>query len=86
LSSRFTKETARFKDDLDVMKYICKEFWTALYKKQIDNLRTNHQVLYIIEAWADFLAGTATIPCIFSVLVKGCNAHPSYQISPWNEI
>ena len=41
---RFTKETARFKDDLDVMKYICKEFWTALYKKQIDNLRTNHQV------------------------------------------
>ena len=44
LPFRFTKETARFKDDLDVMKYICKEFWTALYKKQIDNLRTNHQV------------------------------------------
>ena len=26
------------------MKYICKDFWTAVYKKQIDNLRTNHQV------------------------------------------
>ena len=26
------------------MKFICKDFWTCLFKKQIDNLRTNHQV------------------------------------------
>ncbi|CAB4036854.1 Hypothetical predicted protein [Paramuricea clavata] len=49
LAERFTKETARFKDDLDVMKYICKEFWTALYKKQIDNLRTNHQGVFVLQ-------------------------------------
>ena len=41
---RFTKDSPRFKDELEIMKYICKDFWTAVYKKQIDNLRTNHQV------------------------------------------
>lgn len=44
LSRRLTKDTARFKDELDVMKFICKDFWTCVFKKQIDNLRTNHQV------------------------------------------
>lgn len=45
---RFTKDTPRFKDELDVMKFICKDFWTSVFKKQIDNLRTNHQVCTII--------------------------------------
>lgn len=44
VSIRFTKDSPRFKDELEIMKYICKDFWTAVYKKQIDNLRTNHQV------------------------------------------
>ena len=44
LFCRFTKDSPRFKDELEIMKYICKDFWTAVYKKQIDNLRTNHQV------------------------------------------
>jgi len=41
---RFTKDTPRFKDDLDIMKFLCKDFWNAVFKKQVDNLRTNHQV------------------------------------------
>lgn len=41
---RFTKDSPRFKDELDIMKFICKDFWTAIFKKQVDNLRTNHQV------------------------------------------
>uniref|UniRef100_UPI00398F3017 trafficking protein particle complex subunit 6B isoform X2 n=1 Tax=Pristiophorus japonicus TaxID=55135 RepID=UPI00398F3017 len=45
LIERFTKDTARFKDELDVLKFICKDFWTSVFKKQIDNLRTNHQYL-----------------------------------------
>ncbi|CAF93021.1 unnamed protein product [Tetraodon nigroviridis] len=44
LPRRLTKDAARFKDELDVMKFICKDFWTCVFKKQIDNLRTNHQV------------------------------------------
>jgi len=48
-SSRFTKDTARFKDELDIMKFICKDFWTTVFKKQIDNLRTNHQGIYVLQ-------------------------------------
>ncbi|XP_016359263.1 trafficking protein particle complex subunit 6B-like isoform X2 [Sinocyclocheilus anshuiensis] len=46
---RFTKDTPRFKDELDVMKFICKDFWTSVFKKQIDNLRTNHQGIYVLQ-------------------------------------
>ncbi|XP_072284269.1 trafficking protein particle complex subunit 6B [Pyxicephalus adspersus] len=46
---RFTKDTARFKDELDIMKFVCKDFWTTVFKKQIDNLRTNHQGIYVLQ-------------------------------------
>ncbi|XP_052768088.1 trafficking protein particle complex subunit 6B-like [Mya arenaria] len=49
LVERFTKDTARFKDDLDIMKFICKDFWSVVFKKQIDNLRTNHQGVYVLQ-------------------------------------
>uniref|UniRef100_A0A674P3M8 Trafficking protein particle complex subunit 6B n=1 Tax=Takifugu rubripes TaxID=31033 RepID=A0A674P3M8_TAKRU len=42
-------DTARFKDELDVMKFICKDFWTSVFRKQIDNLRTNHQGIYVLQ-------------------------------------
>ncbi|KAJ8259940.1 hypothetical protein GJAV_G00175230 [Gymnothorax javanicus] len=49
LIERFTRDTARFKDELDVMKFVCKDFWTSVFKKQIDNLRTNHQGIYVLQ-------------------------------------
>ncbi|XP_076023018.1 trafficking protein particle complex subunit 6b [Genypterus blacodes] len=49
LMERLTKDTARFKDELDIMKFICKDFWTCVFKKQIDNLRTNHQGIYVLQ-------------------------------------
>ena len=30
------------------MKFICKDFWSIVFKKQIDNLRTNHQGIYVL--------------------------------------
>ncbi|XP_073924216.1 trafficking protein particle complex subunit 6B isoform X8 [Castor canadensis] len=51
LIERFTKDTARFKDELDIMKFICKDFWTTVFKKQIDNLRTNHQLDVLASAY-----------------------------------
>ncbi|KAG7220421.1 hypothetical protein INR49_018259 [Caranx melampygus] len=49
LIERLTKNTARFKDELDIMKFICKDCWTCVFKKQIDNLRTNHQGIYVLQ-------------------------------------
>ncbi|XP_060528749.1 trafficking protein particle complex subunit 6b [Cylas formicarius] len=49
LIERLTKEMTRFKEELDTMKFICTDFWSAIYKKQIDNLRTNHQGVYVLQ-------------------------------------
>lgn len=45
---RLTRDL-RFKDELDTMKFICTDFWSTIYKKQIDNLRTNHQGVYVLQ-------------------------------------
>lgn len=32
-------------DTLDIFKFLCKDFWTLIFQKQIDNLKTNHKVI-----------------------------------------
>lgn len=49
LSERLSKENSRYRDELDTVKYLCKELWVCLFKKQVDNLRTNHQGVYVIQ-------------------------------------
>ncbi|CAO3592627.1 unnamed protein product [Absidia cylindrospora] len=39
----------RFVDTLDVVKFICKDLWTIMFKKQIDNLKTNHRGVYVLQ-------------------------------------
>lgn len=29
---------------MDIIKFICKDFWQAVFRKQVDNLKTNHRV------------------------------------------
>jgi hypothetical protein len=31
------------------MKFICKDYWMCIFRKQIDNLRTNHQGVYVLQ-------------------------------------
>lgn len=35
-------------DTLDIIKFICKDFWIAVFQKQIDNLKTNHRGVYVL--------------------------------------
>ncbi|EOA31501.1 hypothetical protein CARUB_v10014687mg [Capsella rubella] len=49
LSERYTMERPRFSDHLEAIKFICKDFWSEVFKKQIDNLKTNHRVKYFLE-------------------------------------
>lgn len=44
LVERLAKDFPRFASELDALKFICKDFWAAAFGKQVDNLRTNHQV------------------------------------------
>jgi len=34
---------------LDIMKWICKEFWNEVFLKGIDNLRTNHKGTFVLR-------------------------------------
>ena len=43
LSERFSRDRPRFTDSLDVIKFLCKDLWVIVFKKQIDNLKTNHR-------------------------------------------
>lgn len=49
-SERLTMDRPLFQDqELDVMKFICREFWSSFFHKQIDNLRTNRSGQYILQ-------------------------------------
>ncbi|KAI8826255.1 BET3 family protein [Fimicolochytrium jonesii] len=61
---RITRERPRFMDNLDVVKFICKDFWIAVFKKQIDNLKTNHRGVYVLTdnnfRWFSRMSGDGT--------------------------
>lgn len=44
LRRRFSRDRPRFNDTLDVIKFVCKDLWSLVFRKQIDNLKTNHRV------------------------------------------
>ena len=48
LSERFSRDRPRFTDQLDVIKFLCKDLWTVAFRKQIDNLKTNHRGVYVL--------------------------------------
>ncbi|URE20878.1 transport protein particle component, Bet3 [Musa troglodytarum] len=45
----YTMERPRFSDHLEAIKFICKDFWSELFKKQIDNLKTNHRGTFVLQ-------------------------------------
>ncbi|CAL0302257.1 unnamed protein product [Lupinus luteus] len=49
LSERYTIDRPRFNDHLEAIKFICKDFWSELFKKQIDNLKTNHRGTFVLQ-------------------------------------
>lgn len=50
LAERYTIDRARFTDHLEVIKFICKEFWNEIFRKQVDHLKTNrHRALFVLQ-------------------------------------
>eukprot|EP00899_Mesostigma_viride_P021306 jgi/Mesvir1/29177/Mv20966-RA.1 len=45
----YSKDRPRFGDHLDVIKFLCKEVWAELFKKQVDNLRTDNHGRYVLQ-------------------------------------
>ncbi|CAK7265021.1 hypothetical protein SEPCBS119000_001298 [Sporothrix epigloea] len=48
LVERFSRDRPRFHDTLDVIKFLCKDLWMLVFRKQVDNLKTNHRGVYVL--------------------------------------
>jgi len=50
LAERLSRaRSIRFVDPLDTVKFLCKDVWTAIWDKPVDNLRTNHRGVYVLQ-------------------------------------
>ncbi|KAF8306905.1 transport protein particle component [Clavulina sp. PMI_390] len=50
LAERLSRSrTVRFAETLDIVKFLCKDVWTAIWDKPVDNLRTNHRGVYVLQ-------------------------------------
>eukprot|EP01083_Nonionella_stella_P099609 280071_1 len=50
LLEKLVKEHARFGRELDIIKFLCKDFWNHCFNKsQVDKLQTNHKGTYVIH-------------------------------------
>ncbi|EJT98896.1 transport protein particle [Dacryopinax primogenitus] len=49
LAEKLCRDRQRFTDPLDSVKFLCKEIWPAVWDKQVDNLRTNHRGVYVLQ-------------------------------------
>jgi len=45
---RFSANRPRPQSPLDNIKFICKDLWPLLFRKQIDNLKTNHRGVFVL--------------------------------------
>jgi hypothetical protein len=48
MCTSFSRDAPRPTTPLDVIKFLCKDLWTLLFRKQIDNLKTNHRGIYVL--------------------------------------
>ncbi|KAF8272394.1 transport protein particle component [Lactarius quietus] len=49
ITERLCHGRAGFTDTLDIVKFVCKELWSTCWDKQVDNLRTNHRGVYVLQ-------------------------------------
>ncbi|XP_060224384.1 trafficking protein particle complex subunit 6A isoform X1 [Meriones unguiculatus] len=49
LGERLPRETLAFREELDALKFLCKDLWAAMFQKHMDGLRTNHQGTYVLQ-------------------------------------
>ncbi|CAH0473654.1 unnamed protein product [Peronospora belbahrii] len=58
LAEKEARDISRMLEPLDVIKFVCKDFWIAIFKKQIDKLQTNHRGVFVVQDFSfRWLAG-----------------------------
>lgn len=79
LVERYTKDRPRSADTLEIIKFICKDFWVEVYRKQVDKLQTNNRVRAIQVQ--PLCIGKRCLTFCYTRLTQGVymlqdNAHP----------
>lgn len=49
LAERVTHDRAPMVEQIEAMKWLCKDLWTEVFRKSIDNLRTNHRGTFVLR-------------------------------------
>ncbi|KAL0950566.1 hypothetical protein HGRIS_007368 [Hohenbuehelia grisea] len=89
-----------FTETLDAIKFVCKDMWLACWDKQVDNLRTNHRGVYVLQdnlfkpiarlsSWegrADALKKSRTYVSMSAGIIKGALNRLGYQATVVPEI
>lgn len=67
---QMTRDIPRFKNELDVLVFVCKQFWQQAWHKPVDNLKTNHQVPYTIVMNNYYIDGRMCM--YFTIITLNC--------------
>ena len=49
LVERVARPLPRLTSELEIMKFLCKDFWSTVFGRGVDNLKTNHQGVYTLQ-------------------------------------
>ncbi|XRB22647.1 trafficking protein particle complex subunit 6 [Pseudoscourfieldia marina] len=49
LVERCSRGKPRPTDKLDAVKFVCKDFWSVAFGKNVDHLRTNHRGVFVLQ-------------------------------------
>lgn len=48
LAERYATDRTIFHEKIDIIKFVCREFWSNLFQKQVDSLRTNRKGTFVL--------------------------------------
>ncbi|KAJ7212188.1 TRAPP complex subunit trs33, partial [Mycena pura] len=99
-TERLCRDRPLFGETLDAIKFICKDIWAACWDKQVDNLRTNHRGVYVLQdnsfkpvsrvsSWegrADAINRAKLYAAIPAGIIRGALSRLGYQTTVTPEI
>ena len=74
LAEVYSRDKERFVEQLDCIKFVCKDLWYKLFKKPIDNLKTNHRGVFVLLdnnfRWTSKIDGNISVSNLSSLVVN----------------
>lgn len=63
-----TRDRERLLETLDVMKWLCREFWPEVFRKSVDKLQMNNMGVFVLQdtafRWTRYVSGPTDVdPC-----------------------